>query len=206
MTENQEIHVTYCVIITIAFILSSFGKTFRDGHKNIFACLIIVFIALLIGTRPVVPNTDLAMYEHLFNSICKNGWDNITERFADFGKDPFFSILLFITSPFNSFKLTLTIISFISLSLTYYTCKIYTQFAGGSASLLFFCTIINFTFLNQLDNVIRIGLAFPLLLIYLHYYFSSNYKKAIIWGILAIGMHFSMLAAIIVSIIAKHLN
>lgn len=205
MNETQTIRLAYCLLITISFLIAGIGRCFHERKKHHLIYIVIIGIALLIGSRPVIASSDLASYEVLFNRICRNGWSYIYTKFNEYGQDPFFSILMFITAPFRSFKFTITIISLISLLFTYQACKIYTRGEHkGSSLLLFFCTIINFTFLNQQDNVMRIGVAFPLLLIYIYYYFRKEYKKAIIFGILAVGIHFSMAAAIIVSIVAKY--
>lgn len=205
MTETQIIRLLYALIVSISFVIAGLGRNFGYRQKHKFVYVVILCIAILIGLRPVESFTDLAAYERMFNRICSDGWFYIFEKFNEYGQDPFFSILLFATSPFRSFQFSLTIISIISLILTYKACQVYTRGEHeGSSLLLFFCTIINFTFLNQQDNVMRIGVAFPLLLIYIYYYFRNEYKKAIVFGALAVGIHFSMAAAIIVSIVAKY--
>lgn len=207
MMSTQEIRLLYCLVVAVSFIIADLSKSFRFGQKHILVYLIILFLAILIGGRPVIHMSDLDMYENSFNSICRNGWDEIADNFSEFGHDPLFSLIFFITSPFESFHLTLTLISFLSLWLAYKACKVYTSGERRGSSLqLFLCLIINFTFLNQQDNVMRIGIAFPLILIYFYYFYRRNYKKATIYGILAVGVHFSMAAAIIISILARFIQ
>lgn len=207
MTETVSLRLIYCAIITFAFLIARIGRFYQNKQKHAFAYLVMLSLSLLIGSRPVLPLTDLAMYHGWFNQICKGGWSVIANKFDEFGKDPLFSLLLFATAPLKSFQFTLTLISFLSLFLTYKVCKLYTKGEKkGSPLLLFFCAIINFTFLNQQDNVMRIGIAFPLFLLYIYYYFRHEYKEALVFGILAVGVHFSMAVAVIVSIVAKYVN
>lgn len=207
MSEAQALRLTYCAIVTIAFILAGIGRNFRERQKHYLVYVVILILAILIGFRPIDAFTDLPMYENWFNQICRKGWLVVNNKFNEFGQDPVFSILFFITSPLKSFNFTLTLISFLTLYLTYKVSQLYTSRENnGSPLLLFFCLIINFTYLNQQDNVMRIGLAFPLLLFYLYYFYSREYKKAIIFGVLATGIHFSMAVAICISVMAKYIN
>lgn len=207
MSETIIIRLQYCAIITIAFILAGIGGNYRNRQKHILVYFLILLLAILIGSRPVVPHSDSAMYNGWFNRICKDGWAIVNDKFNGFGNDPLFSLLFLLTAPFKSFRFTMTLVSFLSLFLTYRVCRLYTLTEEkGSSLLLFFCTIINFTFLNQQDNVIRIGIAFPLLLFYLYYLFRKEYSKALIYGAIAVGIHFSMAAAIAISFIARYLR
>ena len=204
MTTIQALRLVYCLVVTVAFLVAWRKNLFSGKRQAVVAWSLIGLLAIFVGARPLLPRTDTAMYHYIFSGACEGGVSWLGVRFARIGYDPLFGVLLYLCSLTRSFHFAITLVSFLTLAATWFGARLYTSGERvGSALMLFLLTIVNFTFLNQQDNVIRCGLAFPLLLIYYYSLFRDDRRRAILFGVLAVGVHFSMVAGVLAALVAR---
>lgn len=207
MTTIQTLRLIYCLAVTVAFVVAWRKSLFSGRGQTIVAWSLIGVLAVLVGARPVLPDTDTALYLGFFSRAADGGASWLAGRFDRFGDDPLFSALVYLCTFTRSFRFTAVLVSLLTFAAAWFGARLYTSGERvGSALMLFLLTIVNFTFLNQQDNVIRCGLAFPLLLICYYSLFRNDRRRALLFGLLAVGVHFSMAAGVLAALVAGHVR
>lgn len=111
--------------------------------------------------------------------------------------DYLFSVLMYFSKEIGSYSLFLTVISGLTnLALLYYINLITQKSRLYSSAILCLLIVSMFSFSSMSCNIIRNGLAVSLLFVFSYYLLHNNKQKAILWGILAMLGHHTIIIPI----------
>lgn len=88
----------------------------------------------------------------------------------------------------------------------YHACVLFSKKNNISPLWNYLILIAAFTVCGQQINVIRSGLALSIAAIAIYYIFEEKYKKVLLYGILAIGCHISVVIFLLIAIVVKILS
>lgn len=200
-------HIIYYSLILIVFlIIRTHNFNLNKKSNKILSCGLIILLSLIIGSRPTNIGTDTIAYNQWFDGISNmeyNSWGEILK----FGKDPFFSILLLCAAKIGNFSTALFLICFLTNVLFYNFCYCICKRQFQQFSLLLYLFIIcSFCCFNMQINVIRSGLGISLMLNSFYYITVSKYKKSLLFALLGLFTHFSVLLGLLCFIGARFFN
>lgn len=197
----------YNQTLIIVFFLSLFTNRLSKNVIHSFAAIFILCFAIFIGSRHMSVGTDTGMYYYRFYGTTDNSFSNILDSADEFASEPLFTILLKVSSLIGySFHLALTIISLLTLSFSYLFCARLSKIIKVNPLSLFCCYLISFYILGQQINIIRAGLSTAFVLNYYLSVFQGKRKSAIIYALVAFGIHFSSLFGIFMALVAKYVR
>lgn len=196
----------YYLIVTIVFILSLLLNKCTIKSINYFSVFVILLTAIFIGYRDISVGTDTIDYYHLYNGIYKSNYSDIFESIGEIASEPLFFLIIKTSSiVYDSYHFAFTIISLITLSFVYVFCTRVSYIFRVNPLSLLCCYLISFYVISQQINIIRAGLATAFLLNYYLSVFQGEKKGALIYGIIALGIHFTSIFGIVFALLAKHI-
>lgn len=200
--ESQLRSIYYTTII-IAFFLSLICKNKRGYGVMLIGGLLIAILCYNIGTRDINVGVDTLTYRYIFDSVEGLSFSLWLNSLSILGTEPIFKALMILGHQIGDFQDTLCIISALTLSLSFlFSIRLSRLIGDNNPVAIFCCYLASFYCFGQQYNIIRAGLSAPLLL---NFYLSIYQKKKIstfIYGILALGVHFSSLIPIALALIA----
>lgn len=202
MTEF-EYKFIYSSVVFLGIVISLITnlKGFKKDNKGV-VYLFILLIAIFLGNRSIEIGVDTENYFYWFRKMSYLNWHEWYASLA-FGNEPIFSLILLLCSKIGGFNFALIVISFL-MNLTYYSgCCLLIGNKKESAFLLYLLILSSFTCWTQQINVIRSGLAISFILYFIIYLRKNRIKKAILFGLLAVGCHFTSVLFILISICVK---
>lgn len=199
----------YAILYYSSFFLLFLGCLFFNfylhrGTQKRILIIIIVLLASIIGCRSLDVGTDTLTYKAIFDDISNiTSWSQLLDNLSLIN-EPLFVLLTWSISSVGTYNLYLILFSLLSFLFTYKYCILLTRTEKvGSPVLLFFCMAIIFVFFNQQLNIIRSGLGLSFLFLYMHFFYSKKYRKALIFACLACWTHFSMILPILIILIVR---
>ena len=144
-------------------------------------------------------NNDMSRYKMGFDSM---GRMSIREAFVSQAQEPLYVLSVFLLrkiSPYFSFALVV-FYSFIFLCLTAYL-KFFLYEKSFSFYFLFFTFL--YTAVITSYCLLRMGLAIAWILLAYRYLFENDYKRALLFSVIACGFHFSAIFAFSVIIVFR---
>lgn len=193
-------------IILIFFISLAFPK--RDNALTTLISLILIFIgAYLIGHRGTNIGVDTIEYEYMYNDAVAMDFKSLKSQFFEIASEPIFFIILKVGSYIGTFNFILFVISVLTLLSAYHFCiKLSKLYCPVSALSILCCYLMAFYIYGQQVNIIRAGLAMTLILNFYIYLFEGNKKYAIIFAILACGVHFTGIICISIALAVRYIK
>lgn len=190
----DDYRTLYYVLIFVFFIIGYITNSFHKGKKHYVIYAIILLLSLFIGNRPINVGADTIAYQYMFDG--ENG-KSLTDTI---GKGaPLFVLLLRFCSIFGDVHFCFTLISFITLLGTYLFAKKICENEDLSSPLLLFFSMISMDiFFNQQFNIIRTGIAAVFLYFFFYELYYKQYKTALIYAFISIGLHISMFIPIVI--------
>lgn len=205
MSEQALSHLYYLVLIISAF-LGCFVQRYKL-LSSIIALAAMSLIVGLIGMRDISVGYDTINYWYGYNEFRNSDLSQIYSKFFTLDGDILFKILIYLSSRFGDFNFFLCIISILFQGFSYvFSRNIARRFNLGTPLLLWLTFMGAFYVLGEQINVIRSGVAMIFVLNFVYYLFSYRNKKAIIYGILAVGFHFTMLIPVIAALVVRVLK
>ena len=201
MTQSQY-HLLYYCIAVVAILLLSLHKRFNKTLNGLLPPLVIASISLLVGSRPENVGTDTEIYVYWIQSTLNNPRFDI----QNFGLDPVFSLVLYCLGIFGNVSISLFGISLITNLVTYYFCKRISPNALFPARLMFLTIMASFSYFSQQINVIRIGFAMGVALMFTLSLLNNKKAQTIIWGIVALFSHFSTIFILAPAVLVQKTN
>ncbi len=208
MVDYQGIFAgIYNNVVFLVFFLSLLTNRFSKNIINSIAMLFVLLLALFIGSRHISVGIDTEMYYYRYFGTTDLSFSNIISSAEEFASEPLFTLLLKTSSLIGySFQLALTIISLITLSFSYLFCTRVSKIVKVNPLSLFCCYLISFYIFGQQINIIRAGLASSFILNYYLSLFQDKRKSAIIYALIAVGIHFSSMFGIFMALVAKYVR
>lgn len=188
------------IFLIIGGLLNQFKN---DRYGNILFCgSIIISVGLLVGSRGVDVGTDTEQYYTTYREFSNLRISSLSDYFV-FGGDIFFKIVMMTLSKVVDYNIALILISFTISTLNYLFARGIVRLTGyGSISLLFLFMMSNFVTWNEQTNIMRAGIGTGFYMCFLLALYKQNIRWAIIYGLLAVGNHFSTAIFIGLSLIA----
>lgn len=178
------------------------NQTNKYKLENWIGYIILISISLLIGQRPINVGTDTSTYFTIFNSIRGMELSALVDNLS-FGSEPIFNAILVLCSRVGDYTFALCIICFLMNMMYLKGSNLWAKNIKSSGTLLFLLILSSFTCWNQEINVIRNGLAISVMFVFLYYFFEGRKKKALVYGIIAFGIHFSTIIFIAIALLVK---
>lgn len=192
MTE-AEYHIFYYLILLTFFIFAGILQQFRNDRLDNFpyCLLLIISVAALVGPRELNIGTDTSQYLDWFRE-----WTRLTPREVDqlfeFGGDPIFKLMARFFGKNLSYPIFLTAVSLTISTLNYLFARGAVKAAGeGSITILFIILMSSSITWNEQTNIMRAGVGTAFLLMFLISLYNRKIYWCIIFGLLALGNHFS---------------
>lgn len=197
----------YHHILILVFCLSLMTNRLSKNIIHCFAAIFIVLFAIFIGYRDLSVGADTEIYYYDYYGTTDLSFSNIIDSADSFASEPLFFIILKTSSLIGySFNLALMIISLLTLSFTYLFCARLSKTLTVNPLSIFCCYLTSFYIFSQQVNIIRVGLATSFLLNYYLSVFQDQRKRAIIFALVALGIHFSCMFGIIMTLVAKYIR
>ncbi len=173
----------------------------NDRNWLIVFCSFVIFFA---GTRGLRIGTDTGNYYQFFYLRGINiGTNDILYFFEYFQSDFLFEVIMYFTFFFKNFTLFLVVVSAITNITLYIFVRKFTNYGrSGSSLLLFLMFASSFIFLSHQLNTIRNGISIPFILLGLYYITRNQYKKSILFLIVAFFLHRTALLPVLCMVIA----
>ncbi|MBW7676638.1 EpsG family protein [Chryseobacterium chendengshani] len=182
---NLKYFVIYSVFAFAAVIFAMYIDIKKKQYNNISIFLTSLFFLLVIfhfGFRDLEIGSDTEMYKWMF----------LTYSNTDFGIQLIFKYLIIIVHVFtNNHQYFLLIISFLYISVIFWSITIYLQSFKSNFLLIGFAFISLFFFRQLGINIIRQGVSLAFVLLAVNYYIKNN-KNIKSWAlpfIIAVGFH-----------------
>jgi len=180
-----------------AFVL--FKSNGRWQAVNLSFCIVLVlFFAFFVGNREFTVGSDTIEYLGYFEKISTLDW---LEAYSYNRFEPAFSILTVIISRFGDFQFFLIFLSIIQILLLL---MVLSKFYSTKLVMLGGLTFLSyFVYFNLSINIIRQGIALPLIVLSVLHLCSENNKRAYFFALLACLFHYSSILIFISLILAK---
>lgn len=188
-------------IIYLSVIREANRRKVRISKGLIF--LILFIIGLYIGLRPLDVGTDTKNY--LRGYILSQSQFNDNE-YNKFGSDPLFNIVRKGLAQIVSYRFFLIIVEYTILFLIYKSCKLASITDKKSTLLLLLFILSSSCAYNFQTNIIRNGLAIAAIFVYSHYIYNKKPINGIIYLIIGIGCHFSVLLPLVIFLFCRYTN
>lgn len=203
---ESQLRFVYYTVIIIAFFLSLACKTKRS-NSMVVGWLLIVILSYVIGTRDINIGTDTITYSYIYDSVEGLSFSMWFNSILILGTEPLFKALMIFGHHIGGFQVTLCLISALTLFLSFiFSIRLSRLLGDSNPAAIFCCYLVSFYCLGQQYNIIRAGLAAPLIL---NFYLSLYQRKklsASVYGILALGVHFSSAIPLALALIAFFWN
>ena len=209
MLENgteQYINI-YRAIVVLLSIVFIIGKPFKSSvsNSNVFASLVLLFTGLFFGLRPINVGTDTPHYADGFDRISRI--QSLNDFFQEDHKDLLFNLIMYLFTRIGEVQLFFLFISLLTSCFFYHYIKLLTgKGLLFKSNLLPLFLVLMFSFPNMYCNVIRSGLAMPLMLISSYYLFERRVDKMLFWGITAVLCHQSVVIPIAFLLLITYFN
>lgn len=192
LTESDYHNIYYSLLLFFFFLAFILRQDKNDKNWNLPYCsLIILSLGILLGGRDKDIGTDTSTYYEWYVNYSSMQFDSLYEYFL-FGGDPIFKVVLHFLGLFLSFNGVLFVIAVtISILNYWFACETVKLTGYGSVTILFISLMASACTWGEMVNIIRAGIGTGLVLVYLIFLYRRRYKLAILFGILAIGNHFS---------------
>jgi len=204
--ELKEFHLLYYSMILFFSIFNIFlRRKFNQNSQRVLVYAFISIISLFVGFRDINIGSDTPTYLAIFNNVTEKNTIFFEEDFS-FGTDPGFYFLVKIFSLIGSFRLFLVFIAFATNILLYRFCISISKTVSLCSSyhiVTYILLITSFIVFNMEINIIRSGLGMALLLNSIFYLFLGDKKKFLLFGIIAVSIHFSMAIFLTIAILIK---
>lgn len=204
MNSLAQYYIIYYVILFLAFLIGLISNSYRTGRRHYVIYILIVGLSLFVGSRSVDIGTDTHNYiKSIDNAATSIEFDQLVDNYIS-GSDPIFTLLSFFCSRIGGHTTFLTIVSFIMFFGIYRFAELVCKTEKvGSGLLLFFCIISTEIFLNQQFNIIRSGIAVVFFLHFSYSIYYHKYKQALLYGLIASGIHASFLIPISITLFVR---
>lgn len=203
--DQNTFKIIYYTILCVSYLLALMLPR-NKRYGNLPCWVLIIFISIFIGYRGLNVGTDTENYKIIFNEFKEFKFDELS-YFLEFGKDPLFRIIMWVCYQLTTFEVAFTIISLITLSMTFLFCIKVSKLTNiGSPIQLFLFTAVTFTFFNQQINILRTGMAVSFLLLFSLYLCQGKRKQTILFAILALASHFSALVPVLLFLLVRYLK
>lgn len=185
-------------------LVNRYHQTEKWGILNNFLLLSYVILNVFLwGGRENNIGTDTYNYYTYFFVPIQHSSSWLVV-FKMFYLEPLFKVLLFITSRFESYNVFLFSVSLIiNLSLYFFVRKITDKDKYGSSLILYLTIASMFSFPSIQFNIIRNGIGIVFFFIGMVYLLQGQWKKFILFSVISILFHQSMIVPILFACIAK---
>lgn len=207
LRTELDYYISFIIASTIMFLLSFVFQNSSQKNRHIISLFFITLLSIFIGSRNMNIGTDTEVYYYMYRSIDSIFEQNVLISLWRIASEPIFFCIIFIFSKIGDFNTVLIAISFITLSFGYIFCVRLCEILNSKNALaLLCCYLVSFYVFQEQINIIRAGLAATILLNYYISLFKNKKRSAIIWGILALGIHFTSIIGILLGAASKLLK
>lgn len=198
--------ITYYTVVFCAYCIQYVTRLGRNQKKQIIFCILIsIGLSLFIGARNPDIGTDTAQYYWK----AKYGARFLKEALEkiEFGEDPIYYICLTYIGKIWGPKWALTCVCLVTnlifLRFTYLLCR-----DNGIANYtrVFIYVLTTFCCFNMETNIIRNGVAVPIMMISLYWFSKRNIVRGVIVGLIAISCHFTTIILIVIYLMILYLK
>lgn len=204
---ESQLHLIYYATSIIAFFLSLLYKDKRSNGVTLIGWLLVAILCYNIGTRDINTGNDTLNYRYIFDSVDGLSLIQWSDALIVFGTEPIFKALMILGHQIGDFQDTLCIISALSLSLSFlFSIRLSRLIGDNNPVAIFCCYLVSFYCFGQQYNIIRAGLAAPLILNFYLSLYQKEKLSSVIYGILALGIHFSSIIPLALALIAFFWN
>lgn len=195
-------HLFYYSLIFFFFIIYILSKKIGIKYRS-FDIIFIFILSFVIGLRSKEIGSDTITYVNYYDEYAKESYDKIINNFKQIGSDMIIYLIFKICSIFNSYRIALLVVCFLTNIFFYKFIVNISKLIKVDTTILFLVFMASFTVFSMETNIIRSGLGMAFMLNFAYYFFVRQPKKYIVYGILAIFSHFSMLIAIAMFIVVR---
>ena len=204
MDYTLQLQYIYYIAIIAGFIISQLWKDKKNSGVALVGWVMVFILSYYIGARDLDTGVDTLNYKYAFDRVTGTTFSEWKDFLDTFGEDPIFKAILIIGHQIGDFQSTLWLISVLTLSISFvFSIRISRILGNNNPVAVFCCYLISFYCFGQQYNIIRAGLAAPLLLNFYLSLFQSRKRSALIYAVLALGIHFSSIIAILLAVVAK---
>lgn len=196
-TKEYYYYLIALILLLIPVSLLSYQKKSLTQFINAIVLLFAIFTAFYIGNRDINIGPDTIRYQNSF--LQYKDADEFVSR-----KDYFYDFLSFILEKILTFQQFLIFCAFIYIFGFWYGLK---KIFKKDYYIPFLIFLISPYFIANGISAIRSGIAASLFIVAISvYYKQKNLKKAVIWMVVSVLFHLSMMVPMLFFLIAKYFN
>ncbi|RXQ93858.1 EpsG family protein [Ancylomarina salipaludis] len=202
---TQGFYYILLILAVVYYFIVNHGVVYKSNVYKFISFVLVTFFIVYWGSRDIDLGTDSANYISYFNMY------KISPSFFSAREmvnlDLIFAGLLYVTSNLASLEVFNLILSCITISCFLFFSIHFSKYLNSKTGvflLLMFASLQGFS--NIQCNIIRNGLALSFFLVFQFFYVTERYKKSLIFALLAIFSHYSVLIFIAISIVAKNIK